>query len=227
MKIAVIGCIHNEIERIPILLEKIMNYKPDLLLSVGDITNASFPKGFKPIDIGKIFLEETKEYFEKILIVPGTWDKDLIPFFQKQNVSLHENGKYFDDIDDIGFYGFGGAQTPFNTPYEPSEKEIEEGLRKAFEKIKDKKIKIQATHAPPYNSTLDLVGNKHVGSISVRKIIEEFSPQVAVCSHIHESIGKDTIKDTIVLNVGKFTEGYFGLIEIEKEKISAEILNLI
>lgn len=224
MKIAVTGCIHNEIERLPILFEKIASYEPDALISVGDIANASFPKGFESIDIGKIFLEEVKEYFKKILIVPGTWDKDLMPFFQKQNVLLHGKGE---TIDDIGIYGFGGAQTPFNTPYEPSEKEIEDGLRKAFEEVKDRKIKIQATHAPPFNSTLDLVGNKHVGSIAVRKSIEEFSPQVAVCAHIHESMGKDFIRNTIALNVGKFTEGYFGLIEISEERISAEIISLI
>jgi len=224
MKIAAIGCIHNEIERLPILFEKVASYEPDILISVGDIADASFPKGFEPIDIGKIFLEEAKEYFKKVLIVPGTWDKDLISFFQKQNVLIHGRGE---SIGDVGIYGFGGAQTPFNTPYEPSDKEIEEGLRKAFNEIKDKKIKIQATHAPPFNSTLDLVGNKHVGSLAVRKIIEEFSPQLAICAHIHESVGKDVIKNTIVLNVGKFTEGYFGLIEIKEKEIKAEITSLI
>jgi Icc-related predicted phosphoesterase len=71
------------------------------------------------------------------------------------------------------------------------------------------------------------VGNKHVGSLAVRKIIEEFSPQVAICAHIHESVGKDFIKNTIVLNVGKFTEGYFGLIEIKEKEIKAEIMSLI
>jgi Icc-related predicted phosphoesterase len=71
------------------------------------------------------------------------------------------------------------------------------------------------------------VGNKHVGSNAVRKIIEEFSPQVAVCAHIHESMGKDSIRNTIALNVGKFTEGYFGLIEVEEKEIKVEIVSLI
>jgi len=224
MKIAVIGCIHNEIERLPILFEKVASYNPDVLISIGDIADASFPKGFEATDIGKIFIEEAKEYFKKVLIVPGTWDKDLIPFFQKENILLHGRGEA---IGDIGIYGFGGAQTPFNTPYEPSDKEIEDGLKKAFEDIKDKKIKIQATHAPPFNSILDLVGNRHVGSIAVRKVIEELSPQVAVCAHIHESMGKDFIKNTIAINVGKFTEGYFGFIEIKDGLINVEIVSLI
>jgi Icc-related predicted phosphoesterase len=224
MKIAVIGCIHNEIERLPVLLEKVASYEPKILLSVGDIADSSFPKGFDAKDIGRIFLEEAKTYFKKILIIPGTWDKELIPLFQKENVLLHQRGE---EIENVGFYGFGGAQTPFNTPYEPSEKEIEEGLRVAHDFVKNKEIKIQATHAPPYSSTLDIVGNKHVGSQAVRKIIEEFSPKVAVCAHIHESLGKDIIKNTVVLNVGKFVEGYFGLIEIKNGEIKADIVSLL
>ena len=224
MKIAVIGCIHNEIEKLPILFEKLVSHEPEILISVGDIADASYPKGFEAIDIGEIFLEEAKEYFKKILIIPGTWDKDLMSLFEKEKVLLHGRGEI---IGEIGVYGFGGAQTPFNTPYEPSEKEIEEGLKRGYEYVKNSKIKIQATHAPPFNSTLDLVGNRHVGSVAVRKSIEEFSPHVAVCAHIHESVGKDLIKSTISLNCGKFTEGYFGLLEITNNEIKAEIETLI
>ncbi|MGC9058933.1 MAG: metallophosphoesterase family protein [Candidatus Aenigmatarchaeota archaeon] len=224
MKIVAIGCIHNDIEILPKIFDKLSSYNPDVLISVGDITNATFPKGFEAKDVGKIFLEEAKSYFKNILVVPGTWDKDLIPLFEKENVSIHGKGKI---IKNIGFYGFGGAQTPFNTPYEPSEKEIEEGLEIAFNQVKETKIKIQATHAPPYQTTLDLVGIKHVGSQAVRNSIEKFNPNVAICSHIHESVGKDVIKNTIVLNVGKLTEGYFGLIEIEDNKIKAEIERIL
>ena len=224
MKIGAIGCIHNEIEKLPLLFDKIIPYEIEVLICVGDITNANFPKGFRPIDVGKIFLEEAKSYFNKVLIVPGTWDKDLISFFKKEKVLLHGRGEC---IGDVGIYGFGGAQTPFNTPYEPSEKEIEEGLRIAFNDVKDRKIKIQATHAPPFNSTLDLVRNKHVGSEAVRKTIENFSPQVAVCAHIHESMGKDLVKETKVMNVGKFTDGYFGLIDVNENFVDVQIISLI
>jgi len=224
MKIAVIGCIHNDIENLLSLFDKLFSYKPDVLISVGDIADASFPKGFSAIDIGRIFLEEVREYTKNILIVPGTWDKDLIPFFEKEGVLLHGKGKV---IENVGFYGFGGAQTPFNTPYEPSEKEIEEGLKKAYEDVKNLEIKIQATHAPPFQTTLDIVLGKHVGSNAVRKCIEELKPNVAVCSHIHESFGKDKIGNTLVLNVGKFVEGIAGFVEIEKDKINVEIVSLI
>lgn len=224
MKIAAIGCIHNDIENLPNLLDKVFSYEPELLIMVGDLTDSDFIKGFDAKDIAIIFLEEVKTYGKSLLVVPGTWDKDIIDFWDKENVSIHGKGRI---INGVGFYGFGGAKTPFNTPFEPSENEIEEGLKKGYKEIKDCKIKIQATHAPPFQTTLDIVVGKHVGSIAVRKAIEELKPNVAICSHIHESQGTDNLGNTIVLNVGKFSDGYFGLIEIEKEKIDAEIVSLI
>ncbi|MEM5815192.1 MAG: metallophosphoesterase [Candidatus Aenigmatarchaeota archaeon] len=224
IRIAAIGCIHNDIENLPALLDKLFSHHPKILISVGDITDSSLPKGFSPIDIGKIFIEEVRYYTQNLLIVPGSWDKSLIDLIDKENVSLHGKGKI---IDNIGFYGFGGAKTPFNTPFEPEENEIEEGLKNAYEHIKNTEIKIQATHAPPFQTTLDIVGNKHVGSLAVRKIIENFKPRIAVCSHIHESAGKDSINSTVVINVGKFVEGHTAIIDIKNESIEVEIINLI
>ncbi|MCX7911068.1 MAG: metallophosphoesterase [Endomicrobia bacterium] len=225
MKIVVIGCIHNDIENLPTFFDKLSTYQPDVLISVGDISDSTFPKGFSSLDIGRIFLEEVKEVSKNVLVVPGTWDKELIDFFEKKGVSLHGRGKV---VKNVGFYGFGGAQTPFNTPYEPSEKEIEEGLIKGFEMVKNLEIKIQLTHSPPFGTVLDIVGGRHVGSQAVRKCIEILKPQVAVCSHIHEGMGKDRINETTILNVGKFFEGYFGLIEIDDGKIQkVELMNLI
>lgn len=223
MKIAVIGCIHNDIENLPTLLDKVFSHNPKIIVMVGDLTDAEFIKGFDASDIAKIFLEEIKHYTKNFLVIPGTWDKDIISFWEKEGVSLHGKGLI---IDNIGFYGFGGARTPFNTPYEPSESEIEEGLMKAYTYVRESKIKIQATHAPPYQTTVDIVAGKHVGSIAVRKAIEILKPNIAVCSHIHESLGKDFIGNTIVLNVGKFVDGYFGLIEIKDDKIDADIVSL-
>jgi len=224
MRIAAIGCIHNEVESLPLLLDKVFSNNPDILILVGDLTDADFIRGFNSLDIAKIFLEEVKLYTKNLLVVPGTWDKELIEFWERENVSIHGKGKI---IDNFGFYGFGGAKTPFNTPYEPNEDEIEEGLNKAHRDVETCEIKIQATHAPPYQTTLDIVSGKHVGSLAVRKSIEKFKPNVAICSHIHESMGKDNLGNTIVINVGKFTDGYFGLIEIEKDKVKAELISLI
>ena len=227
MKIIAIGCIHNDIEKVPRLLDEIKEkFEPDVIVSVGDVLDAEFPKGIKPLDVGKIFINELRSYFERILVTPGTWDKDLINYYKREKILVHGNGI---KIGDVGFYGFGGAQTPFNTPYEPDEKEIYEGLKSAYEDVKNCKYKIQLTHAPPKHTRVDMIFNgEHVGSKAVREFIEEKQPEVAICAHIHEGRGIDLIGKTKILNVGKFTEGYVGVIEIKKDgNIFTDIVNLI
>ena len=224
MKIVALGCIHNDIGNLLNLLEKVSELKPDIIVSVGDITDSTFPKGFNSKDIGKLVLTEFRLLKKPILITPGSWDKDLIELFRREGVLIHGNGVI---INNVGFYGFGGAQTPFNTPYEPSDGETLEGLKKAYEEVKTAKYKIQLTHAPPINTVLDIIPNgQHVGSEVIRNFIEEKQPDVAVCAHIHEGVGIDQIGKTKVINVGKFTEGYCGLVEIDK-KIDVKIVELV
>jgi Icc-related predicted phosphoesterase len=55
-----------------------------------------------------------------------------------------------------------------------------------------------------------------VGSESIRKIIDEFAPEFAVCGHIHECGGKgETLGKTSLLNVGMLGQGQFGEITSE------------
>jgi Icc-related predicted phosphoesterase len=122
------------------------------------------------------------------------------------------------------------TKTPFGTPFEPEEEELEAGLRRAYEKIKNTKMKVQITHVPPYNTKLDIItSGAHVGSHVVRKLIEELKPNVAICAHIHEARGVDFIGDTKIINAGRFPEGYCGVIDIDESNstVSAKVVNLI
>jgi len=68
---------------------------------------------------------------------------------------------------------------------------------------------IYVTHAPPYNTKLDVLYNGgHAGSRSVRKFIEELSPPLSLHGHIHESHRmtneiEDRIGNTICINPGQ------------------------
>ena len=149
----------------------------------------------------------------------------MFDFYKKEGVFLHGDGIV---INDVGFYGFGGAKTPFGTPYEPEDDEIYKGLETSFEKVKGSKFLIQLTHAPPLMTSVDILPNgMHVGSKAVRKFIEEKQPDVAVCAHIHEGRGIDMIGKTKIINVGKLTEGYFGVIDIEEDKITVDLLSIM
>lgn len=228
MRLVVVGDVHSDIENIMHFLDKVKELKPDVLLFSGDFIDVAVGyKGFKNTDIAKVIIEELKSVGVPVFAVPGNQDKDVLEVIENSGISIHGKGKVYKNV---GFYGFGGAKTPFGTPLEPEESELEAGIRKGYENIKDAKIKVQLTHAPPYNTRVDLiVSGAHVGSKVVKSLIEELKPDVSVCAHIHEARGVDDVCQTKVINAGRFPEGYCGLVEIDTEtnNMSMKIVNLI
>lgn len=225
MNILIVSDIHNDVENVLTYMDKLALIDFDLIVCPGDLTDVSLPKGFTRTDVGKLIIEELDSFKKPLLVLPGNMDKDILPLLEKEKISLHGNGKI---IKDVGFYGFGGAKTPFETSLEPSEDEIKAGLERGFEKIKNAKIKVQVTHNPPARTKLDLLfSGAHVGSEAVRKFIEEKKPDVGISAHIHEAKGVDELGKTKLINSGRFPEGYCGLVSIEKGETKAKIINLI
>ncbi|EHP70793.1 putative phosphoesterase, ICC [Metallosphaera yellowstonensis MK1] len=130
--------------------------------------------------------------------------------------------------------------TPWNTPRELPEDEIYRRLRDEALKLKDPYKAIFNVHAPPLNTNLDLApllddnlkpvvrGGElvmvHVGSSSVRKVIEEFQPLIGLHGHIHESRAFDKLGRTLVLNPGsEHSEGilHAAYVVLESDKVKA------
>jgi len=224
LKILVLADIHNDVENIFQYLDKAEKISFDMIICPGDFTDIP-PKGFTKEEIGKVIIEALKSFNKPLLAVPGNWDETIIKLFEKEGMSVHGKGKL---IENVGFYGFGGAKTPFNTSFEPDEKEIEKGLSKALREVKDAEYKVQITHNPPKGTKLDMLSSgMHVGSFVVRKFIEEVSPIAAVCAHIHEAKGTDIIGNTKIINPGRFPEGYCGVLEINQGKVDSKLVSLI
>jgi Icc-related predicted phosphoesterase len=114
--------------------------------------------------------------------------------------------------------------TPWRTPRELEERELEKHLRELIEGLRDPQNAIFNFHCPPYNTHLDLapkltkdlrpvviagmVQYEHVGSRAVRRVIESYQPVLGLHGHIHESGGVDRLGRTIVLNPGsEYSEG--------------------
>lgn len=225
MNILIISDIHNDVENLMNFIDKVALLNFDIIVCPGDFTDVSLPKGFGRTDITKLILEELNGLNKPILAVPGNQDEKIILLLEERGVSVHGRGK---TINGIGFYGFGGAKTPFNTSFEPAEEEIKAGLEKAYEDVKDSNIKVQITHNPPVKTKLDMIpSGAHVGSEVVRKFIEEKQPVVAISAHIHEARGTDEIGKTKLINSGRFPEGYCGLVTIDGENATVKIVNLI
>jgi hypothetical protein len=114
--------------------------------------------------------------------------------------------------------------TPWETPRECAEEELESRLRALVEQIDDPDRAIFNFHVPPYGTSLDLcpkidkdfrvvtvMGNPiqvHAGSTAVRTLIEEYQPLVSLHGHIHESRNVAKLGRTVAINPGsEYSEG--------------------
>lgn len=225
MEILAVSCIHNDVENMFALVDQLAKQKFDVVVFPGDFTDLNLPKGFTRTDIAKLVLSELGVLGKPIVTVPGSWDKEIIDYLDRAGVSVHGAGK---TIDGVGFYGYGGARTPFGTPFEPSDSEIENGLVNAYKQVKDAKLKVQVTHMPPFKTPVDMIpSGAHVGSEAVRRFIERNKPQLSISAHIHEGKGVAEMIDTTLVNPGRLPEGSCALISLGEAGVKARMLNLI
>lgn len=109
--------------------------------------------------------------------------------------------------------------TPWNCPGDLSEEELLSKLEKATSGLNKPETSLFNLHCPPYDTQIDVAPKldanlapvltpggepemTHVGSTSVRKIIEKFQPLVGLHGHIHESRGVSKIGKTQCFNPG-------------------------
>ena len=124
--------------------------------------------------------------------------------------------------------------TPWNTPREKTDEELEPMLEELVAIVKDKSNAIFNFHAPPYGFALDLAPELtkdlvqaadrkiHVGSRAVAKMIEKYQPLIGLHGHIHESRGAQKVKRTLIINPGsEYSEGILkgAMIVLEKGKV--------
>ncbi len=217
MKILVITDIHSAPERVFGYLD---DNSVDNIIITGDVTE------FGPEDY---FVETLNNFsnYAPVYALQGNCDPKTAPeLLDKSNaINIHNNVV---NIGDIQVIGFGGSNpTPFDTPNEFSEEILYEELSKYGDELNSDKFTILVTHAPPYNTNTDKIeSGAHVGSTSVRKIIEETQPTINVCGHVHESIGEDTIDNTVIVNPGDAANGHACIIELSEDDIKNKNVNL-
>jgi len=211
MKAIIVADIHGDREAVLRLRESVRDKDLDYFLLLGD-----YSVGFKDPQQNRedlLFLLEALKDFN-VKAIPGNCDQqESLKLLDEYNASLHNT---VIELPEAALMGFGGSNpTPFNTPLEFSEKEIYESLRDLMASTK-KEVTILLVHFPPKDTKCDVIKNgAHVGSSSLRKIIEEHQPDLVVCSHIHESGGReDMIGKTRVVNVGRVYEGWAYLLDL-------------
>lgn len=194
MKILAAGDLHGDTKLANKLAEKAKKEKVDLVIITGDLTFAdtSTENLIGPFAKAK----------KKVLIVPGNHETIATTnFLAKLYPNVKSLHGYSIQQDDIGIFGCGGANIGL---FKLKEEEIYNLLKKSFMQLKNVKKKIMVTHVHPSESLIGKLTQIFPGSSAVRKAIERFKPDIALCSHVHEAAGiEEKIGKTKVINVGR------------------------
>lgn len=226
MKILCIADIHGDKEAARKAREYALYNDIEMILVLGD-----FP-GHGVFTNIALSLNDVKEILEnlsgvELRAIPGNCDlMNITELFEERGINIHEKSEEFGDY---VIAGFGGSnETPFDTPFELSEDEIYSRLKTLLGGIAEGKKTILALHCPPKDTKCDETSSgMHVGSIAVRRIIEEFQPCLALCSHIHEAGGsRDAIGSTTLTNIGRLSEGRAGIIDLETGEIEQLVIDI-
>ena len=218
MKFLVITDIHSNPDKIYSYLDE---NPVDEIIITGDVTE------FGPEELFIDTLNKFSKY-ANVHALHGNCDpKNAAQLLDESDItSIHDNTS---KIGDISLVGFGGSNpTPFDTPNEFTDEQLYENLSKYSDTLSEDSFTILVTHAPPLDTNADKIeSGAHVGSCAVRKIIEETQPTLNVCGHVHESIGKDKIGNTTIINPGDASSGHACIIELSQEDIDKREVNNI
>jgi len=131
--------------------------------------------------------------------------------------------------------------TPWHTPRELSEEEIERRLESALRDWDGSPRLILNVHVPPYDSGIDMAPQvtsdleveyrlgtpvfAPAGSRAVRRLVEQRQPLLGLFGHVHEAQGMIRLGRTVCLNPGSsFSEGLLKgcIITIEEDQVSCQ-----
>jgi len=192
MQIYAFTDLHGNTKALSQVKEAVQREKPDLVICCGDLT--VFEHETKPL-LSRVNLlhvpvlmlhgnHEAEERFRK-----ACKEFPRITFLHKDIVT----------IDGWTFLGFGGGG------FEERYPELEEWTKSKAFKAVDWSRAVFLSHAPPYGTTLDNVGEGkeewHVGSKTLTTIIKKHHPCLVLAGHIHECFhAEDKIGKTFIAN---------------------------
>lgn len=192
MKILAAGDLHGDSLLTKKLADNALKKKVDLVVLCGDLTN--FEKSTDNI-IGPF-----KKAEQKVIAVPGNHESNATVDFLSELYKIKNIHGYSVRYEDIGFFGCSGVNIG---SHKMSDNEIFYLFKKGFDKIKYLKKKVMVSHVHPSKTIMEKLSKFVPGSDGVRRAIEEFKPDLMLCSHVHEAEGiEEKIGKTKIINVG-------------------------
>jgi len=196
LRIFAIGDLHGDSRKASQLAIRAKKENVDLVIMSGDLTYAEQSVDYLVGPFAKRKLD--------VLIVPGNHETNATAQFLEKAYAPYVKDLHGRSIikKQVGIFGAGGASVG---PVFSGEKEIYAALHRGFEKVKYSKKKIMVTHAHPSETFMATLTHPIIkGSTCIRRAIEQFKPDIAICSHAHEGEGiEERIGKTRLINVGK------------------------
>ena len=206
MRLTYVVDVHDRFDAVPQVLAR--TGPVEVLIVGGDITTFGTP------DDAERAIESWLPLVPRLLAVAGNMDSPAIDArLVELGVSLDRRGVA---VGDIGVAGVSAApHSPLHTPYEIPDRELGARAAAGLHDVKACRIRILCPHAPPYGTACDrLRTGAHVGSPSLRALVESEQPDLVLCGHIHESRGEDAIGASRIVNPGPVASGHYAVVEI-------------
>ena len=204
-EIVFITDIHGKFD---IVYEIFNRENPDYVIIGGDIT-----------DLGES-LDGVIPFMEDIpaptFVIPGNCDsRDILTVLEASDaIPIHRKSI---DLGRLTISGIGGSNTtPFSTPFEHTDEELEAITKEVVAKTGQNRWNILVTHAPPYGALDEVAENVHVGAHPIAKIIKEFD--IICCGHIHEQKGIFELNNRVCVNPGPAYAGNYAVITLDEDE---------
>ena len=206
-----IADLHGHAER----LSGLEDLDIDLVAFCGDLHNGGTTEEARPV------AEALASLGPPVLIVPGNMDPKGFVLDLWKDVGLKLMHGNSCRSGEIGFIGFGGMAirdpARINDPkrfYLPMEGAYE-SLATTNGEISGSSRRVALSHQPPRGARDVVYSGESVGCVSLRRYVDDFSPDLVICGHIHEDRGMAELGKTAVVNVGEMRQGYAALIDLD------------
>ncbi len=192
MKILAAGDLHGDFSLTKRLAERAKKENVDLVVLCGDLTD--FEKSTDNM-IGPF-----KKIGKKVLLIPGNHESLATADFLAEFYDVKNIHGYSVKYEDVGFFGCSGVNIGLHSI---PEKEIFDLFKQGFDKIRYLEKRIMVSHVHPSKTKMAKMSNWVPGSTGVRQALDEFKPDLLLCSHVHEAEGiEEMVGKTKVVNVG-------------------------
>ena len=193
LKILASGDIHGDTGLAEKLAERAKKENVDLVILCGDLTMGETSTS----NLIGPFVKRKK----KVILIPGNHETVATADFLAELYGAKNLHGYSVKYKDVGLFGCGGANIGL---FQLREKEIFNLLKKGFDKVKYLDKKIMITHVHPSSTKMEKFTKIFPGSAGVKKAIDNFKPDILLCSHVHEAEGiEEMVGKTRVINVGR------------------------